>query len=260
MRRKTKLQVVRATNARVETLTPIYRRAAVKLLGRERGEVTAYLANSARSGDSVLKAALRAIERAYTDKKGAYYTRWVESYVDLNRTTYNVAGASLASKTGLNFNLRPSDAIDAATTRAEQLADYVGETTAARITDSVTRVLDAGGDYRAVRDDLLDGAFGEDISIARADRIARTEVHGALNEGEFERASANSDILTRKQWLHSGNGRNPRDWHVDMDGETVGIDEDFSNGLQFPGESGAPAEEVINCGCTCLYLSDVDEA
>ena len=34
-----------------------------------------------------------------------------------------------------------------------------------------------------------------------------------------------------------------------MDGETVGLDEDFSNGLAWPGAAGSDAAEAANCRC-----------
>lgn len=52
-----------------------------------------------------------------------------------------------------------------------------------------------------------------------------------------------------KEWVVTSD--NPRQSHLEMDGETVPIDEPFSNGLMFPGQY-APgrAEEVA--GCTCI--------
>ena len=41
-----------------------------------------------------------------------------------------------------------------------------------------------------------------------------------------------------------------REWHQDMDGEEVPIDHYFSNGLRYPGDPSASAEEVINCSCS----------
>ena len=35
-----------------------------------------------------------------------------------------------------------------------------------------------------------------------------------------------------------------------MDGETVGLDEKFSNGADYPGDLSLPADEAVNCHCT----------
>lgn len=49
-----------------------------------------------------------------------------------------------------------------------------------------------------------------------------------------------------KTWI---TGPNPRSSHAAMNGETVGIDETFSNGLDWPG-SGGDADEVAGCNCS----------
>ena len=51
-----------------------------------------------------------------------------------------------------------------------------------------------------------------------------------------------------KTWVTTSS--NPRAEHAAMNGETVGLDEEFSNGLRWPGDSasGDPAE-VANCRC-----------
>jgi len=57
------------------------------------------------------------------------------------------------------------------------------------------------------------------------------------------------DVEPSKTWL---TGANPRDSHAAMDGETVGIDDTFSNGLSWPGAAGGDAAEVANCNCSVL--------
>jgi hypothetical protein len=47
---------------------------------------------------------------------------------------------------------------------------------------------------------------------------------------------------TTKTWI---TGPNPRPEHAALDGETVGIDESFSNGGDWPGDDGEPG-----CNCT----------
>jgi hypothetical protein len=49
-----------------------------------------------------------------------------------------------------------------------------------------------------------------------------------------------------KTWI---TGANPREDHAAMDGETVSIDEDFSNGAKWPGDPVLGAEGVANCNC-----------
>ena len=93
---------------------------------------------------------------------------------------------------------------------------------------------------------------------AEAKRIARTEVLSASNEATLE-AYNQSDTVEKKEWLATMDDR-VRDWHATMNGEVVEKHKKFSNGLMFPGDPSAPADEIINCRCALLpYFDDVDE-
>ena len=52
-----------------------------------------------------------------------------------------------------------------------------------------------------------------------------------------------------KRWVHVGGGETDRGEHVAMDGETVGLDDTFSNGLKWPHDVGADPYEAANCRC-----------
>lgn len=64
--------------------------------------------------------------------------------------------------------------------------------------------------------------------------------------GEAARQAGRGDVM--KTWVvMSGN---PRDTHAAMAGETVGINERFSNGAMWPGDTGAlDVDEVAGCQC-----------
>lgn len=53
---------------------------------------------------------------------------------------------------------------------------------------------------------------------------------------------------TTKTWLVES--RNPRSSHAAMNGETVSIDDVFSNGMNWPGDPVGGAAEVANCMCS----------
>ena len=59
----------------------------------------------------------------------------------------------------------------------------------------------------------------------------------------------------RKVWVATKDKRT-RDTHAALDGESMGIDQPFSNGLQYPGDPNGPPEEVINCRCAMLMRID----
>lgn len=82
-------------------------------------------------------------------------------------------------------------------------------------------------------------------------RIARTQSTRVYNSGRnigYEQAKK-LGIEMQKKWVSTYDGRT-RNTHRHMQGEIVGIDDVFSNGLKFPGDPDGPAEEVINCRCT----------
>ena len=83
---------------------------------------------------------------------------------------------------------------------------------------------------------------------------ARTAMTGAQNAGRVERMkeAEGMGIKVQKQWMSTLDSRT-RDSHRDMDGETVDVDEDFSNGLEYPGDFGGDPSEVYNCRCTLIY-------
>jgi SPP1 gp7 family putative phage head morphogenesis protein len=91
----------------------------------------------------------------------------------------------------------------------------------------------------------------EDVKGYRARRIAQTEIVGAYNVGNI----AGMDIagVAQKEWVATLDDR-VRDTHADVHGEQVGIGEEFSNGLQFPGDPLGEAGEVINCRCTVVAV------
>lgn len=91
----------------------------------------------------------------------------------------------------------------------------------------------------------------EELSRNRALRIAQTEMNAAANWGSLQAATAAG--MTRKYWITAGD-RRVRDSHGPLNGETVPIDQPFSNGLMHPSQPGGPAGEVINCRCQVGYL------
>lgn len=93
-----------------------------------------------------------------------------------------------------------------------------------------------------------------DKDKASAMRNARTMTTGVHNSARLNgyRRARSYGIRLKKQWDAVLDMRT-RDSHAVMDGETVDIDEKFSNGLMFPGdkEHGRP-EEYYNCRCTMV--------
>lgn len=86
-------------------------------------------------------------------------------------------------------------------------------------------------------------------------RNARTMVTGAENIGRLDsyKRLESSGVIMQKMWLATPGGRT-RDWHADMDGQTVNNDDPFIDGLgnplMFPGDPLGEPCSVYNCRCT----------
>ncbi len=121
--------------------------------------------------------------------------------------------------------------------------------TTRRETEKVlTEGLTAGKSNEDIARELADTVLAGFKTRARL--IARTESTGALNGGTAEYGA---ELGADKTWLTARDGQ-VRESHAAMDGETVGANGVFSNGLAYPGDpaAGAAAEEVCNCRCTIL--------
>lgn len=106
----------------------------------------------------------------------------------------------------------------------------------------------------------LVGRYKDNALKYRGETIARTEAIGSLNRSEYEalKQAADSGAMkpsaVQRIWDNSGDKR-VRHSHVEMEGQTVGLDEAFTfpggGQAMFPGDSsmGAPAEEIIQCRC-----------
>lgn len=90
-----------------------------------------------------------------------------------------------------------------------------------------------------------------EMNKASAVRTARTAVTSAQNGGRlasYEKADQ-MGIKVRKVWVATKDGRTRRN-HQRLDGETVDWDEDFSNGLRFPGDPSGKPDQTYNCRCS----------
>ena len=94
----------------------------------------------------------------------------------------------------------------------------------------------------------ISDVFG--MNERHATMLARTAFTSAENGGReytFRRAT-DMGIKMRKQWVATLDGRT-RDSHRMLDGEIVEVGEQYSNGLEYPGDPSGPPEEVANCRC-----------
>lgn len=117
---------------------------------------------------------------------------------------------------------------------AERYAVTINGTTKAQLDDAVDdEDADPAHVYDVARDSRVDGvASGMTVFLAG---FATLEVAKQLAQRH--------DLEVTKTWV---TGPNPRDEHAAMDGETVPLSEDFSNGMPWPG-AGGPDDAGCNC-------------
>lgn len=85
-------------------------------------------------------------------------------------------------------------------------------------------------------------------------RFAISRVTSLSGYGAYKAAIKGG--ITTKTWMV--NSTNPRDEHAEMNGETVGIRERFSNGLRWPGDYEGSAEQTVHCMCSLRYNREVE--
>ena len=91
-----------------------------------------------------------------------------------------------------------------------------------------------------------------DGNRAAAVRNARTAVNYAENQGRLDSMKAAEEecgLVYAKEWVATLDSRT-RESHAEINGEQVGLDEYFSNGLMCPGDPSGDPTEVYNCRCT----------
>lgn len=135
---------------------------------------------------------------------------------------------------------------DYAARHAAELVDGIDKTTREILADLITHAVDDGWSAAELSDAIASGgAFSE----ARADMIARTELATAFTQGNIDSWSE-SGVVVGKQWVVAPDAC---DECESMEGEVVGLDEDFSAGV-----SGPPLHP--NCRCDISPVLEGEKA
>lgn len=132
-----------------------------------------------------------------------------------------------------------------------------------KITNVVTRAIIKGDSMDALAKTLSTEI--SDMNHKQGMRVARTAVTNAHNGGRqhtFERAQS-MGIEVRKRWLATKDSRT-REWHGNLDGVTIGIDElfetDIGSKLAYPCDVSheAKAGDIYNCRCRVQYVDKIE--
>lgn len=126
----------------------------------------------------------------------------------------------------------------------DRVANQVNSTTLSQL------VVALNADDRAA---AVDNVFTKATS-SRADDSADTLATTVAGFATVEAAKQVAGDKARKRWVV--NSANPRPEHAAMDGETVPIDSNFSNGLPWPGSFSADVDEVAGCQCSVEVIVD----
>ena len=119
-----------------------------------------------------------------------------------------------------------------------------------RIANNLSRGIATASDYKVIARNI---AADSNVGFNRAMRITRTEGNRISNESAYDASMSakdkGADVV--KSWDAALDGRT-RESHARVDGEIRELDEKFSNGLKYPGDSAGGAAEVVNCRCALL--------
>lgn len=137
---------------------------------------------------------------------------------------------------GESFQVTPS-VRDFLRQRADFFAETVNNTTLRGLSDTLSEGIEAGEGISELSA-RVERVY-EDIEDWRAELIARTEATAVNNEGFIE-GYRQSGVVVGKEWIATMDER-VREEHANLHGEIVGLDDAFSNGLEYPSEP--------NCRC-----------
>jgi HK97 family phage portal protein len=171
--------------------------------------------------------------------------RWRDAVTPLVGATAESAVREMATTLGLSFDLLQPGLTRYIDQHAAKLVTQVTDTTKEAVRAAISAGVQEGEGVvdiaKRIRES--DAAFGR----SRSELIARTETTAVTNESQtatlmdYQEAAG---VQVRKTWLASQDDRT-REEHAELDGETKGVDEPFSNGLYAPGEP--------NCRCSQTF-------
>jgi phage portal protein BeeE len=224
-----------------------------RLTGKRGRQALGYAANGTRS-DPIEDLSLLDIAALFS------LEFWRSETVAVAEDLYAMAaGAGLdrvAMTFGVSFDVEAPWVTEYITSRANQLAGQVTQTTYDAITDQLTQGVLEGESI----DDLaarIRSVFAN-ADTARSVTIARTEVISAFNGAAVAGASSlPSDVVIAQEWIATRDGRT-RDAHAAVDGQVQLIGSPFDvagTAAAYPGDPALPASQTVNCRCAVAFLT-----
>lgn len=183
--------------------------------------------------------------QATLSRLGAKASKAVEDIFDIERWNgqLNVLMVSLGFETAKDFAQALAERLgsDFDPSMIEAYINENGRIAAESVNDTTKDDL-----ARALEDDDPKEAVKNVFSVLTTTRLAEIALSRATATGNFGRkeAAVQAGVGT-KTWTVT----NPQSRHPQMDGETVGMDETFSNGLMWPGDASGSSDETAGCQC-----------
>jgi len=161
-----------------------------------------------------------------------------------------LGGDTQGAALGIKFDLKDPAVMRYLADRETNLEKVLQRDTADMVKKTIlSAYADGSSELQIVTRVLESGAF----TPGRAQRIARTEVHAAIQSGSHE-GMVQAGVEER-EWLTSLDD-SVRELHEPMNGQVRKVDEPFEdvdgNELMYPGDPNAPPETQVNCRCTTL--------
>lgn len=133
---------------------------------------------------------------------------------------------------GISFDVMNPKVIEFVETRTGDLIKSVSNTTKEALRRTLKEGVELGESIPKLAKRIA--SVYDDAQGYRSVLIARTETQTAQNNATLN-SYRQSKVVEKKTWLTAGDDR-VREEHEAMDGETVLLEEAFSNGLMHPGE------------------------
>lgn len=194
-----------------------------------------------------------------------------EKISHVNEVALNYVNGNMAKVYTTNYNAFGDEKIDGysfSLTNEQAVKNLAKSDKALLPTKQLNKNKDLKWNHKQINSQMMQGILqGESIpKLAKrlenvmgmdkksAIRNARTMTTAAENKGRqdsFKKAQGDGVIMER-EWIATGDDRT-REWHSDLDGVTVGIDEPWENDygkIMFPGDPTADPANVYNCRCS----------
>lgn len=159
----------------------------------------------------------------------------------------------------IDFDIAPVKADEFLARRRNEIQN-INRTTFEQLRKELREGIDQGDTMVELKDRVK--SVYRDASDARAEVIAKTETNIAINTGRHE--GMKEAGVERKGWQTS-RLENTRQTHLANESKSeaengIPIDDEWPNGLLYPGDPNGEAGEVINCRCFGFAIVDTKSA